>query len=271
MAEGRPDVDACVELQRVVWGLPDIEVIPSLQLIATQHAGGMIHVAETVTGGRIVGFAYAFAALRDGTSYIHSDMVAVAPDYQTRGVGTRLKWAQRESALARGISVIKWTFDPMQARNAHLNLRRLGARSSEFLENFYGVTVSPLHHGLPTHRLLIHWELGDPVVAQRAAGVEAPSPAPQPSLPRINDVRWQAGWPVSSEPILDLDADEMLLEIPPEWDVLGHAAPRVAENWQAKVAVALKTYLGRGYTAVDFVPVMELGRRRPQYVLRRGR
>jgi predicted GNAT superfamily acetyltransferase len=83
----------------------------------------------------------------------------------------------------------------------------------------------------------------------------------------VNDVKWQAGWPVSSEPRLELDAAELLLEVPPDWDVLCDAAPHVAEDWHAKVRRALQAYLGRGYAAVDFVPAQEGGRRRPLYVL----
>jgi predicted GNAT superfamily acetyltransferase len=267
MAEGRADFDACVELQRIVWGLPDLEIIPALQFIAAQHAGGMVHLAETTPGGRIIGFGYAFPALHSGHSFMHSDMVAVVPDYQKRGVGIRIKWAQREAALARGIDLITWTFDPMQSRNAHLNLRRLGAISREFLENFYGVTSSLLHHGMPTHRLLVRWELNSARVQERAANTPLPAQTAAPELPRVNEVKWQGGWPISSDPVLDLDAAQVLLEIPPEWDVLSRAAPKVAESWQARIAAALKAYLGRGYVASNFIPVEELGRRRPFYVL----
>jgi chorismate synthase len=267
-ARSRADYDASVLLQRAVWGLEDIEITSAIQLIATTHAGGMLHVAET-SEGRTVGFAYAFPALRGGTPHLHSDMLAVLPEYQQRGVGVRLKWAQREEALGRGLSVITWTFDPMQARNANLNLRRLAGTATEFLENFYGVTTSSLHHGLPTDRLLVRWDLSSPRVAERLAQGDPPRTGAAPASPRINDVKWQAGWPVSSDPRLDLDAPELLLEIPPEWDILCRAAPRVADGWQSKVRQALQTYLGRGYVAADFASTQEGGRRRPLYVLRR--
>lgn len=268
MAEGRSDFDACVEIQRAVWGLADLDITPALQLIATVHAGGMLHLADDA-GGQVVGFAYAFAAFRDGACHIHSDMVAVLPAFQNHGIGFRLKWAQRETALSRGISLMTWTFDPMQARNAHLNLRRLGARAVEFYENFYGVTSSTLHHGLPTDRLLIRWALDDPRVEALSKGA-SPGEATLPAAPRINDVKWQAGWPISSDPRLDLDAPDVLLEIPPEWDVISRSAPNVAEGWHSKVRSAFEGYFAKGYAAVDLVPIEELGRRRPIYVLRRG-
>ena len=163
-----------------------------------------------------------------------------------------------------------WTFDPLQARNANLNLRRLGAVATEFLENFYGVTSASLHHGLPTDRLLVRWELGTPRVKELGAQGEPARTVPAPPLPRVNEVKWQAGWPVSSDPRLDLEAPELLLEIPPEWDILCRAAPRVAEVWQSKVRQAFQGYLARGYIAADFAPTQEGGRRRPLYVLRRA-
>jgi predicted GNAT superfamily acetyltransferase len=268
-ARSRADYDACVMLQRAVWGLEDIEITSAIQLIATTHAGGMLHVAET-GGGQAVGFAYAFPALRGGVPHLHSDMVAVLPEYQQRGVGLRLKWAQRDEALSRGLGLMTWTFDPLQARNANLNLRRLGATATEFLENLYGVTTASLHHGLPTDRLLVRWELGAPRVQELSAQGEPPRTVPAPASPRVNEVKWQAGWPVSSDPRLDLETPELLLEIPPEWDILCRAAPRVAEVWQSKVRQAFQTYLSRGYIAADFAPTQEGGRRRPLYVLRRG-
>jgi chorismate synthase len=267
-ARDRADYEACVGLQRKVWRLADVEITSAIQLVATTWAGGLLHLAETAAG-EPVGFAYAFPALRGGVPHLHSDMVAVRPEHQKRGVGERLKWAQRTDALEAGITLITWTYDPMQALNANLNLRRLGAVGAEFLQDFYGVTTSPLHHGLPTDRLLVHWELNAPRVRQRAGEGELPRSVPAPVLPRINDVKWQAGWPVSSEPRLDLEAPELLLEVPPEWNVLCQAAPRVAAVWQDKVRRAFQAYLGRGYIAADFAPTDEGGRRRPLYVLKK--
>lgn len=267
-ARERADFDACVLLQRAVWGLADVEIASAIQLIATTHAGGLVHLAET-EAGQSVGFAYAFPALRGGVPHLHSDMLAVLPEWQKKGVGLRLKRTQREDALARGITLITWTYDPLQARNAHLNLRRLGAVATEFLENFYGVTTSSLHHGLPTDRLLVRWELEAERVRQRAEEGEPLRTVPTPDLPRVNDVKWQAGWPVSSDPRLDLDPPALLLEIPPEWDILCQAAPHVAEDWHGKVREALRAYFGRGYVAADFAPSEEGGRRRPLYVLKR--
>ena len=268
-ARGMQDAEACVTLQREVWSISDLEITPTIQLIATLHAGGLLHIAET-PDGKAIGFAYAFPGLRDGAAHFHSDMLAVRPDYRKRGVGIGLKRAQRDSALARDIELVTWTFDPLQAKNAHLNLRRLGATAVEFVPNFYGVTSSPLHHNLPTHRLLIHWVLRSPRAVERAQQDPRSVPEPAPDLPRLNQVKWEAGWPVTSEPTLDIEAPKLLLEIPPDFGTLGGSAPTVAAGWHEKVSRALETYLGRGYRVVDFISTEEKGRRRPLYVLERS-
>jgi predicted GNAT superfamily acetyltransferase len=267
-AREHADFDACVALQRAVWRLADLEITSTIQLIATTHAGGSLLLACTPQG-QPVGFAYAFAALRGGMPHLHSDMLAVLPEHQRRGLGARLKWAQRDAALAQGVSLITWTYDPLQARNAHLNLRVLGTKATEFLPNFYGITTSTLHHGLPTDRLLVRWELNAPAVFDRLAGRQPAPAAAEPAPPRVNDVKWQGGWPVSSEPRLELEERELQLEIPPDWDVLCAAAPRVAEDWHGKVRRAFQAYIGRGYAAVDFLTTQEGGRGRPLYLLAR--
>ena len=269
LARERADFDTCVLLQKAVWGLADLEVTSALQFVAGTHAGGILQLAESEEGTAL-GFAYAFPALRGGTPHLHSDMLAVLPEHQQKGVGVRLKWAQRDEAMARGVALVTWTFDPLQARNANLNLRRLGAVATEFVSNFYGRTTASLHHGLPTDRLIVRWDLNAPRVRELVSDGDPPRTVPTPAAPRINDVKWQAGWPVSSEPRMELDQPELLLEIPPEWDVLCQAAPRMAADWQSKVGRALQGYLGRGYVAADFAPTEEGGRRRPLYLLRKA-
>jgi predicted GNAT superfamily acetyltransferase len=108
-------------------------------------------------GNTPVGFALAFAAMREGLTYLHSHMVGVLDEYQNRGVGRLLKLAQRGDALERGINLIEWTFDPLQLKNAHFNIERLGAIVRHYVPNLYGRTTSPLHAGLPTDRLVAEW------------------------------------------------------------------------------------------------------------------
>jgi predicted GNAT superfamily acetyltransferase len=265
-ARGRGDYDACVRLQREVWGLSDLEVTSAIQLVATVHAGGSLLVAEG--GGEVIGFCYAFAALRGGEAHLHSDMLAVRPAARGLGVGRRLKWAQREEALRRGLRLVTWTFDPMRAGNARLNLHHLGAVAREFLPDFYGTTSSALHHGLATDRLLARWELDRPGVARRATG-EAPASPGLEALAAVNEVSWRDGLPASAPPCLDLDGDELLLEVPEDWDALVRADAGRAREWQDVVRRAFESLFARGHEAADFVST-EGARKRSGYVLRKS-
>jgi chorismate synthase len=266
-ARGRDDFDACVALQREVWGLSDLEVTSAIQLVATVHAGGLLLVAES-PGEGLVGFGYAFAGWREGEAHLHSDMLAVRPPFRGRGVGRRLKWAQREEALRRGLRLVTWTFDPLRARNARLNLQHLGGVAREVLPDFYGPTTSALHHGLPTDRLLVRWELDRPRVARRAAGEAGLPPRPAPR-PAVIEVTWRGDVPVPSPPRTDLEAEELLLEVPDDWDAVCRAGAGLAREWQAAVRQAFESAFARGYAAEGFVPA---GGPPPRagYVLRRG-
>jgi predicted GNAT superfamily acetyltransferase len=108
--------------------------------------------------------------MEHGEVHLHSHRVGVLPDYQNSGIGRMLKLAQRKDALARGIGTVQWSFDPMQQRNAHFNLMKLGGVARHYIPNLYGTTSSPLHGGLPTDRLLIEWELESPRVEQVLRG-----------------------------------------------------------------------------------------------------
>jgi predicted GNAT superfamily acetyltransferase len=147
----------CVEIEREVWGESDLETEPYVTFVLANQTGG--HVLGAFDGELMVGFTMAVAGLRNGQAYLHSHMTGVIASHRNRGVGQMLKLYQREEALGRGLRRIEWTFDPLETRNAHFNFNRLGAIARKFITNFYGVTTSPLHRGLPTHRLLVEWEL----------------------------------------------------------------------------------------------------------------
>src|SRR5438046_6003024 len=167
----------CVELQRQIWGEADLEVEPVTMFVVAAHTGGQVRGA--FANGRMVGYTLAIAGLREGVPYLHSHMTGVASDYRDRGVGRLLKLFQREEALGRGIRLVQWTFDPLELRNAHFNLNRLGAICREYQPNLYGVTTSPLHRGLETDRLLVEWHLDSPrVVAAIEDLVKDPVEAP---------------------------------------------------------------------------------------------
>jgi predicted GNAT superfamily acetyltransferase len=147
----------CVELQREIWREADLEVEPLTMFVVAAHTGGQ--VLGAFDGEGMVGYTLALAGLRDRVPYLHSHMTGVKSEYRDRGVGRMLKLFQREEALSRGIRLIQWTFDPLELRNAHFNLNRLGAICRKYQPNLYGVTSSPLHRGLATDRLLAEWHL----------------------------------------------------------------------------------------------------------------
>ncbi|HYL86359.1 MAG TPA: GNAT family N-acetyltransferase [Candidatus Angelobacter sp.] len=150
----------CVELQREIWGEKDLEVEPTTMFVVAAHSGGQ--VLGAFDGKRLIGYTLAVVGLRDRVPYLHSHMTGVLSQYRDKGVGRMLKLFQREEALSRGIRFVLWTFDPLELRNAHFNLNRLGAICRNYLPNLYGVTTSPLHRGLATDRLLVEWQLDSP-------------------------------------------------------------------------------------------------------------
>jgi len=154
---GLKEFERCVELQREIWKEADLEVEPVTMFVAAAHTGGQ--VLGAFDGERMVGYTLALAGLRERVAYLHSHMTGVLAEYRDRGVGRLLKLFQRDEALGRGIRLIQWTFDPLELRNAHFNLNRLGAICREYQCNLYGVTTSPLHRGLATDRLLAEWHL----------------------------------------------------------------------------------------------------------------
>src|SRR5271168_5409991 len=166
--EDAQEMGVCVELQQRIWGYAPLDTVPDQIFIVAKKTGGQVLTAYD--GDAPVGFALAFAAIRDGLTYLHSHMVGVVEEYQNRGVGRLLKLAQREDALERGINLIEWTFDPLQLKNAHFNIERLGAIVRHYIPNLYGRTSSPLHAGLPTDRLVAEWWVSSPRVEDVLAG-----------------------------------------------------------------------------------------------------
>jgi predicted GNAT superfamily acetyltransferase len=165
------DFEQCVEVQLAVWGYSDNDLVPKRVFIVAERIGGQ--VLGAYDGNKLVGFAMALPGYRDGKPYLHSHMLAVLPQYRNTGLGRRLKLAQRGDALERGFNLMEWTFDPLEIKNAHLNIARLGAIARRYMRNIYGPSTSPLQGGLPTDRLVVEWWLRSPRV-RRALGEEIP-------------------------------------------------------------------------------------------------
>jgi predicted GNAT superfamily acetyltransferase len=156
--QGLDEIRACVALQKEVWSFSDSDLVPLRIFVVAEKIGGQ--VIGGFAGRELVGFAMSIPGFRAGHAYLHSQMLAVRKEHRNTGLGRRLKLFQRDDALARGIELIEWTFDPLEIKNAYLNIERLGAIARRYYVNQYGVTSSPLQAGLPTDRLVAEWWLG---------------------------------------------------------------------------------------------------------------
>src|SRR6202046_46391 len=151
------DFRACVALQKEVWDFSDAELVPLRMFVVADKVGGQVMGA--FDGDVMVGFALSVPGTRTGHVYLHSHMLAVRQSHRNGGLGRRLKLMQREDALERGIELIEWTFDPLEIKNAYLNIEKLGAIARRYNINQYGITSSPLQGGLPSDRLIAEWWL----------------------------------------------------------------------------------------------------------------
>lgn len=155
--QGLDELRACVALQKEIWNFSDAELVPLRMFVVAEKVGGQVMGA--FDGDEMIGFALSVPGTRSGHVYLHSHMLAVRKDQRNGGLGRRLKLLQREDALARGIELIEWTFDPLEIKNAYLNIEKLGAIARRYNINQYGVTSSPLQGGLPSDRLIAEWWL----------------------------------------------------------------------------------------------------------------
>lgn len=182
-----------------------------------------------------------------------SHMTGVLPEHRG-GLGFRLKLEQRARALSRGYELIEWTFDPMQAMNAHFNLSKLGAVVLEYAENFYGESTSALHRGTPTDRIIAHWRIREPHVVRRVdrPRVITARDHEVESAPLANTTRVKGAWREPATVDLDLDARRVWLEIPTGFTDMQRDAHALALEWRLHLRQLFQTYLSRGYRAVDF-------------------
>jgi predicted GNAT superfamily acetyltransferase len=228
------DFERCVEIQLAVWGYSDGDLIPRRVFIVADRIGGQ--VIGAFDRDVMVGFAMALPGYRDGKSYLHSHMLAVLPEYRNGGLGRRLKLAQRDDALARGFDLMEWTFDPLEIKNAYLNIVRLGAISRRYIPDFYGPSTSALQGGLPTDRLVAEWWLrSDRVLRTLGEGTGAPS---------------TGGEAVSSENDLEM----MQVAVPgavADWKRNAEQR-KLAESLQARNRLALESAFARGLAITGY-------------------
>jgi predicted GNAT superfamily acetyltransferase len=241
------DYRQCLVLQDQAWGERFSERASVAMLMGTQRVGGVAAGAFDDTG-QLLGFVFGFNGVREGVLAHWSYMLAVRRAAQGYGLGRQLKAYQRECLLALGIEVAYWTYDPLVAANAHLNLNRLGARATQYVPDMYGAdTGSDLHRQLGTDRFVVAWQLTDPRVDQALARGLVVDPTLLARAPVVT-ARADAA---AAEPELP-DTGAALVEIPEDILEVRDRSPGTAARWRATTRRAFIHYLGRGYAVSGF-------------------
>jgi predicted GNAT superfamily acetyltransferase len=256
-------------LEKLVWGYTDAEdVVPPPVLIVSIKRGGIL-LGAFDAAGEMKGFVYSLPGIKGGRLTQWSHMLGVALDARGAGLGARLKLAQREAALAMGIDLIEWTYDPLQALNAHLNFSRLGVVVEHYEENIYGESSSPLHSGTPTDRFVAEWRLREPHVERRIASSGQPIVRDRSvaDAPLVNPSRPGGRWTMPGRADVSLDAARLLVEIPVGFSEMLERDPALALDWRMSTREIFQSYFRRGYRAVDFFLSSTAGR--GQYLLAR--
>jgi chorismate synthase len=246
------------QLQRDVWGVADLDVFPALALRPIIAVGGLLMGA--FVNGRMAGFVFGFLGLEGDHLILHSDMLAVRPEYRSQKLGYKLKLAQRQRAIEQGIDRITWTFDPLQLVNANLNFSRLGVISDRYLVNFYGETTSFLHSS-GTDRLWLTWLLNSERVRGRLEN-------PNITLSsKFDEAVVLVRVAENEEPIInsaDASANAVVIEIPPDINSL---PGELKARWREATRQAFTSSLDQGYVVEEFSRAQDDGRKRGLYLL----
>ena len=264
-----------VELEREIWGPGYDEVVPVPILTVTVMRGGILigafdeSRAESRDESRMIGFVYSLPGIREGRPTQWSHMLGVVDELRSAGVGRELKLLQRERTLAMGLDLVEWTYDPMQAMNAHLNFAKLGVVVEEYEENVYGESSSPLHRGNPTDRFVAEWWVRKPHVERRIAhrGPFLIRTSELADAVPVNAIASTGEWLESVDVDLSLDARRLLVHIPMGFTDMLARNPELALAWRICTRAIFTTYFDRGYRAVDFM--LDRPGRRGTYVLAR--
>jgi predicted GNAT superfamily acetyltransferase len=233
------EYQACVALQQDVWGEAFAETVPASVLQVTAHVGGMA-VGAFTSDMRLVGFVFGIAGVMDGALVHWSHMLGVTEAAREMGIGRRLKMYQRTELAKRGITRMYWTFDPLQARNAHFNLNRLGVRIVDYKVNMYGVTASPLHYGLATDRLVV-------------MSLTSVEPEPARALPSAHDAPVLTPFPQPGDRRIDEpDAPVAIIEIPTDFQELVAGSPEAALEWRVATRTHFQWAFRHGYAVAGF-------------------
>jgi predicted GNAT superfamily acetyltransferase len=242
-----------VELERAIWGFGDpFDMVSPVVFLITVKRGAIL-LGAFDERDRMVGFSYSLVGMKDGKPLQWSHMTGVLPEYRG-GLGLRLKLAQRDRALALGYDLIEWTFDPLQALNAHLNMTKLGCVAEEYHRNVYGESTSALHRGTPTDRLVAQWHIRAPHVERRLTSSPALRARAFEAVlaPVVNRTASAGVWRTCATIDLTLDERRLWVEIPTGFTEMQHQAPDLALAWRLHTREIFETYFARGHRVVDF-------------------
>jgi len=264
------DFKKVVELEKIVWGVGYDDVVCAPILAVTVKRGGVL--VGAFDAGRMVGFVYSLPGIKSGKPIQWSHMLGVVDEYRNAGLGRTLKLEQRLRSIEIGCDLVEWTYDPMQALNAHLNFVKLGVVVEEYGINMYGESTSHLHRGTPTDRFIAQWWIREPHVVRRIESksltvVRAREAA---DAPAVNGARARGAWLACDSYDLDRSERRLWVEIPTGFTEMQADAPQIALEWRMATRAIFTTYFGRGYRAVDFVLDKANGRGRYLLALRDG-
>lgn len=249
--ESIADLRRAIRLEQEVWGLSDVDVTPLTTAIAAQAAGAFWLGA--FDGDDLVGIAYAFPSLHNGRTGFHSHLLAVRDPYGHRGIGYKLKLAQRERALALGVGEITWTFDPLRSRNAHLNFAKLGVVSDKYIVDFYGPQTSSPLHANGTDRLWVTWQLGNRRVSERLQGRDSRTETLDALRHLEPMVRFNGdGVPVLADVATSLARHRIAIEIPGDMDQIEHDDMPLARKWREATRAAFNAAVQSGFMVREF-------------------
>jgi len=243
------EMKRAVDFQRLIWGDGFSELVPAVVFWFASRTGGIVAGAFD-EAGTMVGFLFGMTGW-DGARPIHwSDMLAVLPSHRGQGLGFALKRYQRQRLLETGVTTVSWTFDPLEARNAHLNFARLGVTSHEYIRDTYGASSSPLHEGIGTDRLVVTWALDSERVRRRMEGPDS----------RFGYDGGELVNPEDGALRLDLSVPRVWLRVPGDIQTLKARDPAAARRWREETRAAFEAYLARDYEVREVVRVGEGGR-----------
>ena len=256
---------AAEDIQRAVWRFPEREVIPLNELVVAQRIGG--HVLGAFHRGRLAAFCFGIPGFAGGQVFHYSRMTGVLPAHQNSGVGFDLKLAQRKLVIAQGLDLIRWTFDPLQSRNARFNIEKLGCVIDEYLVNVYGASGSQFNAGLETDRFVPKWWIRSKRVRDRLAGRGKSLPIGEAlaRFPAAIATTFRENLPRPGRVSPPPRGPRAAVEIPFEIDAVKRSDVKLAQAWRRATRAAFRSHFEKRFVVTGF----STGEGRSLYLLER--